>query len=194
MDDVTAKVDDQEIALLMMDGDEEGLRMLLKKYGAKTLAILRKQLGHTVLSPTDLEDALYDAAWKAYRAANQFDDRNGKLSGWFYRITYHCAIDILRVEESHRHEELHENIDHAAPSSSKTELSRTTLKALRAAVEKLPGRQKQVILSDLAVHGEASDTELASRLGTTVNTVRVSRHRAKLKLKTALEKMGLYQS
>src|SRR5262245_31588772 len=86
---------------MMMDGDPEGARWLLMKYGGKAKAGLRCEF-HQVLADPEINEALNVATLNAFRAAPQYDESKGSLRAWFYKIAHNAAIDILRGEKQHK--------------------------------------------------------------------------------------------
>lgn len=201
MTDGVSTVDDLDIILMMMDKDEEGLRLLLRIHGPKVMALMQSKLSNTALTNEDIEEALYTAAQTAWERIDTFDDRKGRLVPWFFRIAYNAAIDILRRDKKHHWllylEELAERgYEPAAPDASQQEEPDPQVevrrKVLRNLVTELPEQQRAIITSDLAAHGTVSDEELAERLGTSRNSVQVQRHKAKKKLENLITQKGLY--
>lgn len=43
----------------------------------------------------DVDGVLNLAAHNAWKVAADYDDRKGRLAGWFYKIAYHAAVDEL---------------------------------------------------------------------------------------------------
>jgi len=190
-------VDDIDIALMMMEGDPEGVRWLLQKYGGKVKAGLQSEFRH-VLAVPEIDEALNVGALKAFRAADQYDERKGSLRVWFYKIAQNAARDLIRVEKRHQVESLefdppwHAEIDtkdddHSHPEQTK--LSRD----LKEAVAALPGLQKAIIEADLASGGLADANRLAQAHGSTVSTIYVSRSQARKKLREEMRRRG-YQT
>jgi DNA-directed RNA polymerase specialized sigma24 family protein len=93
-------VDDIDIVLMMMEGDPEGVRWLLRKYGSRVKAGLRLEFEHVLADP-ELDEALNWGAFRAFRAAQSYDESKGSLRGWFYTIARNAARDILRGEKRH---------------------------------------------------------------------------------------------
>lgn len=61
---------------------------------------------------------------------------------------------------------------------------------LNSVIEKLPRVQKAIILADLAAGERADDEHLAASLGNTVNSIRVSRNKARKRIGEELTKRG----
>jgi len=189
-------VDDIDIALMMMDGDPEGARWLLKKYGGKVQAGLRCEFHHVLAEP-EINEALNTGAHKAFRAAHQYDESKGSLRAWFYKIAHNAALDILKGEKRHEAVPLEfdppqpaevdaQEEDHSHPEQQK--LSRD----LKEAVASLPRLQKAIIEADLASGGTADAQRLAQALGSTVNSIYVSRSQAISKLREDMRRRGYH--
>ena len=164
-------VDDIDIALMMMVGDPEGARWLLKKYGGKVKAGLRCEF-HQVLADPEINEALNVATFKAFRAAHQYDESKGSLRVWFYKIAHNAALDILRGEKRHEAIPLEfdppqpaevdaQEDDHDHPEQQKLSFD------LREAVASLPRLQKAIIEADLRERRDSRLTALGT--GTWVN-------------------------
>src|SRR5690349_12328114 len=100
-EDPSQAVDEEELALRLMDGDEEALCTLLVLYGGKVKNFLRKRYGES-LQEHERDEALNTALIKVWRHARSIDLRRGSLGGWFLRIAQRCAIDILNRELGQR--------------------------------------------------------------------------------------------
>jgi RNA polymerase sigma-70 factor (ECF subfamily) len=185
-------VDDIDIVLMMMEGDPEGVRWLLRKYGSKVKAGLRCEFGHVLAAP-ELEEALNRGAFNAFRAAQSYDESRGSLRTWFYAIARNAARDILRSEERHQAEPLEhdppwepEREDEPPIDPRKDRLVRDLMEA----VEALPRLQRAIIEADLASGEKADAKRLAQVHGSTVNTIYVSRSQAMQKLREAMRRKG----
>ena len=64
----TTPVDDTVIARQLRERDATGLRCLLAEYGGTVRRALQKTFG-TMLSPTEIDEALSTASYSVWRAA-----------------------------------------------------------------------------------------------------------------------------
>jgi RNA polymerase sigma factor (sigma-70 family) len=191
-------VDDIDIALMMMDGDPEGVRWLLKKYGGKVKSGLRCKF-HRVLADPEINEALNVATFNAFRAAHQYDESQGSLRAWFYKIAHNAALDILRGEKQPKAIPLEfappqpaeveaQEDDHDHPEQQKR------LFDLMEAIASLPKLQKAIIEADLASEEGVADAQrLAQAHGSTMNSIYVSRSQAISKLREDMRRRG-YQT
>lgn len=187
-------MDDVDIVLLMMDGDPEGVRLLLREYGGKVKAGLRCEFSHVLAEP-EIDEAINWGAFKAFKAAQSYNEAKGSLRTWFYSIARNAARDILRGEERHATVPLEYDplwyvdvveVDDNRPVEPKRD---KLLRDLIEAVEALPKLQKAIIKADLAC-GKADANRLAQEYGTTVNAVYVSRSHAIKRLREAMRLKG----
>jgi RNA polymerase sigma factor (sigma-70 family) len=113
------------------------------------------------------------------------------VRAYLFRTAANLAVDHLR-RRKHSHlaadtQEL-EGFADAAPGADRQLLSRRALARLRAAVEQLPARQREVFL--LHKFHDLSYQEIAERLGIAKNTVMVHMVRALAHCRAALEDGG----
>lgn len=143
------------------------------------------------MSDSDLDDALSTASFRAWRKVATFDPSRGTLRAWFYVVCRNAAHELLRARRRAglelRGDELEQVADHAnllpEPPHAFTE-------ALRDCVAELPRLQRLVVEADLQSDFVVDADELAARLGTTRNSVYVSRSNARKALKQALLARG----
>jgi len=187
-DEKAAEVADDDIALRMMEREELGLRLLLHKYGGKVKSFLRWKYGGQ-LDRDDREDLLYQAAFRAWKYIDSFDDAKGSLGAWFIGIAQNVAIDFLAKERLPV-----EGLEHDPPTQAdETEMDperRRLFEDLDRVIEQLPRMQQLVAKEDLRSGGEADGPALAKKLGTSANAVRVNRSKGRATIAEKLKKLG----
>ena len=156
-------------------GDERLFAELVRLYSPRLLPHLRRY----AQAESDVSDLLQDVWLRAFQKRRGFDGR-GSLFGWLLTIcrTVGLAavgrrsdhIDIENIEQVAVAEELEPNV------YRKMEYGR-----LRAAIETLPARQREVVL--LRVSEDRSTAEAARILGCAEGTVKAALHAAMHKLK-----------
>jgi RNA polymerase sigma factor (sigma-70 family) len=192
---------DAEIAILMMERDEEGLRLLFRKHGPKVKGWLKQRYRH-VLAELETDEALNVAAYKCWKSADSYDERRGSLGGWFLRIAQNAAIDILRQETRQRLKsiEYDPGDDSAGSESGEPDTpdggpkDSPLREDFRAVVEELPALQKAIIKADLAANGVASAGRLAEIHGTSLNSIYVSRNKARDAIKRKMMARGYFRT
>lgn len=184
-----AAVDDEDIVLRIMEREELGVRQLLEKYGGKVKALLRWKFG-AQLGDQDCIDVLHRAATRAWKYIDKFDETKGSLWSWFVAIAQNQAIDLLQEERLPVVELEH---DPLSPSDEVEELTperKRLFENLDRIVEGLPKRQREVAREDLRCGGEADGPELAKKLGTTPNAIRIARSKYRKTIADELKKLG----
>jgi RNA polymerase sigma-70 factor (ECF subfamily) len=173
-------------------GDELACELVVRRFGARLLAVARRVLGND----DDARDALQDAFLCAFRAIDRFTG-DARLSTWLHRIVVNAALMRLRS----RRRRAEDSIDDLLPrfddeggwlepptswrSDELLERGETRVR-VRQAIEQLPARHREVlVLRDI----EELDTgEVAGMLGISANAVKVRLHRARQALRTLIER------
>jgi RNA polymerase sigma-70 factor (ECF subfamily) len=93
---VAGEIDDRTLRAARR-GDPDAFVHLLRHYDAPVRALAYRMLRDRVL----MDDALQDAAIKAYQSLRSFRG-DSKVSTWLYRITYTTCLDYLRRERHYR--------------------------------------------------------------------------------------------
>jgi len=187
---------DSDLALMMSMGNEDGLRLLIRRYGGGMKAYLQKHFSDT-LQEGERAEALSTAIDKIWRFAGSYDESKGKLSSWCIRITQRVAQDILKRETKYRSKNLEYDptYDPAGDPSEDTMAVEDLkddprLEILYQAIEMLPTLQKAIIKADLAADGEANAQRLAEIHNTSKGSIYVSRNKAREKLKELVEQLN----
>lgn len=168
----------------ILQRDENALRAVIARFGGQICNSLKKRFNPT-LSEQDLEECFNQAAWKLWRFANKFDPGKASLGTWFYKIAERKVLDHLRSDSS---DAVRLEVDPPGEARRKSTDSTSQrgngglLQDLYAVIEKLPRLQKAIILADLEAGERANDEELAKALNTTINSIRVSRNKARKRI------------
>jgi RNA polymerase sigma-70 factor (ECF subfamily) len=189
---MSATPDDELLAKVRIN-DPAAAEALVRQYGGRMLAVIRR------LIPTehDAHDALQDAFLSAFRAIGQFDGRS-KLGTWLHRIAVNAALMKLRSKQRRPEASIESLLPHFGddehqvdPPAVWAERSDDRLQAketrdiVRANIDKLPEIYRNIlILRDI----EELDTEETARLLNVNNSVVKTRlHRARQALRTLLD-------
>lgn len=84
----TQNLTDEDIVLLVIDGDIDSFGVLVERYQAKLLRYARKLL----FNDSDAEDIIQEIFIKTYQNINSFDAAK-KFSPWIYRIAHNEIIN-----------------------------------------------------------------------------------------------------
>jgi RNA polymerase sigma factor (sigma-70 family) len=182
---MTDAQDDEDLAIRMMCGDKEALRIVLERHLEHIKALLQRIYGTTVQA-LDLEEAVSRATFTMWRKAGAYDKEKGTLRAWFFTLAQRAVIDIYRREKRHRRRSPLLPEDYDVPElcdpqadEPLTPDQKKELKDVDHVIEhKLKGHQKAIVKADLLV-GEAADAgSLAEMLNTTKESIYVSRNKA----------------
>jgi RNA polymerase sigma-70 factor (ECF subfamily) len=172
-----AEPGDEQLLEAFRGGDERAFEVLVRRYQRAVLGIARRFC--------DDRDEAEDLAQRSFiNAAERAGGwRGGSFKSWLFRITVNLAKnhkrDNARFDRSEGASE-----KEAAPTESNAEArieAAEERKALRAAIARLPTRQREVLL--LRIDGDISFAEIAQALSITEVNAKVNFHHAVQKLK-----------
>ena len=147
---------------------------------------LTRHCTRMLASTCDAEDAVQETLLRAWRSRRQYEGRSS-LHSWLYRIATNVCIDMLS-DRSRRAVSVEPAQVEGAPieAGADTDPAARTLRretfglALVAAIERLPARQRAVLLLREALDWRAS--EIAELFGTSVPAVNSALQRARARL------------
>ena len=176
-----------EIRRLLCEKNEAGVELLGKFCGPNARAFLRSKF-RQCLNQIELDAAAFNAAlFKAWRYANSIDT-NQNLGAWFCRICNNEAIDLCKQMPKLSNYEFSQITidDNPVEEFGSCEKQDLLIRSLNTAIENLPNLPKRIVLADLRVGGEENAVTLAARFDTTANSIRVSKSKARGKLRRRL--------
>jgi RNA polymerase sigma-70 factor (ECF subfamily) len=172
----------------------------LEQYRGALTAYCYRMLG----SPFDAEDAVQEAFVRAWRSRDQFEGR-AAVRSWLYRIATNVCLDMLKGKERRTRpmdmgpatepleknlnwrldkrwvEPIPESLIAPEPDPADRAVERESVRlAFVAALQKLPSRQRAVLILREVLRWEAS--EVAELLDSTVASVNSSLQRARATL------------
>ncbi len=148
-----------------------------------------------IIGPNDVEDITQDVFEKINRSVRDFREES-KLSTWIYRIATNTAIDRLRsatYKHSSKHGLINEAVDledqniwiaQKPPTTDQTMIRKEMSECVIEFVDNLSQDYRTVIV--LSEMEGLANKEIAEILGISLNNVKIRLHRARAKLKTAL--------
>lgn len=157
------------------------------RYRPGILRFLRRMVGEA-----DAEDMTQLVFERANRSLKEFRG-DSSVATWLYRIATNVAVDLLRSPAFRRRDASLEEVGEPdasvlaeRPSNSEHQAIRNEMNAcIREVVEGLPANYRAVlILSDLEGFTPA---EVAARLGLSLEAAKIRLHRARGRLRLALE-------
>lgn len=167
--------------------EELDFQSIYEQHGAAILRFLRRMVGEA-----DAEDLAQVVFERANRSLKDFRG-DSSVATWLYRIATNVAVDLLRSPAFKRRAASLDEIgepDASAlaerPSNSEHQAIRNEMNAcIREVVDGLPANYRAVlILSDLEGFTPA---EVAARLGLGLEAAKIRLHRARARLRMALE-------
>lgn len=169
-------------------GDAEALGRLYDAYGRIAFAVVYRMLS----SPEAAEEVVQDVFHSVWRRAADFRRERGAVRTWILAIARNAAIDWRRTKGRRIEREVDLDAAAALPGGGEVvEEVMMTLRAehIRAAVRLLPTEQRDVLA--LAFWGGLTQSEIASRTGTPIGTVKSRVRLGMEKLRAALAEREL---
>ena len=173
---------DEALMRRILDGDEAALGTLYDRYGGLVYSIANRILRDTGAA----EEVLQDIFHQIWRTAARFDFERGSLSAWLLVMARSRSIDRLRRRSIVTTEEAEpSNMALRAEWDLETAAAQNQMIAqVRKALEALPEAQRQAM--ELAYFEGLTQTEIASRTGDPLGTVKTRIRAAIASLKKAL--------
>ena len=172
---------DESLIEAFRAGDVRAFELLVRRYQRAVLGIARRFC--------DDRDEAEDLAQRSFINASERADgwRGGSFKSWLFRIAVNLAKnhrrDNARFDRSETASE-----KEAAPTEANAEARIEEAQrrlALRAAIAKLPTRQREVLL--LRIDGDISFAEIADALSITETNAKVNFHHAVQKLRELID-------
>lgn len=176
---LTAADPDRELATRFQQGDRGAFDQLVKRHQKGMYRIVRRY----VRSDADAADVSQQAFVRAFKGLNTFRGA-ASVRSWLYRIGINCALSWLRDHKREQAAEIDEGAlteEHASPARI---LDGERNVRLRAAIAKLPPKQKLVL--ELRVFDDLAFKEVAELCECTENTAKVNFHYAVKRLRELL--------
>jgi RNA polymerase sigma-70 factor, ECF subfamily len=173
--------DGRLIELVRADRREEAIALILSAYRRKVFGLAYSFLHNREAA----EDVAQDVFINIWRALPNYDGR-ASLATWIYSITRNASVSALRAQRpqsSLSEPEVMVAVESstAAPAADAAFDSA----ALKRLIDQLPLKQRQVIT--LFYMEEQSHVEVATMLAMPVGTVKTLLHRARARLRVAVE-------
>lgn len=166
--------------------DEAALAQLYDRYDRILFGLLMRILNNR----EEAEDVLQEVFLQVWRKAEDFDETRGRPFTWLVTLARSRGIDRLRTLASRERvaeagaREVSEEISDAATDALKSEQRGLVSDALA----KLPDEQKRTIM--LAYFDGLTQTEIATRLGAPLGTVKTRMRTGMIRLRELLAGQG----
>jgi RNA polymerase sigma-70 factor, ECF subfamily len=174
--------EDQRTLARMAGGDASALGDLYDRHGRAVYSLACRILGDR----TEAEDITQDVFSQAWSQAAQYDVQRATVAGWLLMMSRTRSIDRVRARRS-RPQTLAGDLPEAADPAAGAEAGAIGAQAaarVREALGALPETQRAAI--ELAYYGGLSHTDIATRLGQPLGTIKTRIRTGLLSLRSAL--------
>ncbi|MBI3649857.1 MAG: sigma-70 family RNA polymerase sigma factor [Acidobacteria bacterium] len=171
------------LLLKVAEGDQSAFTTLYEATSKAVFGLVLRILNDRATA----EEVLLDVFTQAWRQAGNYDRGRGTPIAWLMTIARSRAIDRLR---SGKHDQQKDTLEHAGeltaqtPSPEDHTVIAERQKMVRQAIESLSPEQKEVI--ELAYYSGLSHTEIATKLGHPLGTVKTRTRLAMIKMREML--------
>lgn len=186
-----AGVDDGRLQALLarvVERDERAFAALYDATASRVQGLVRR----IVRIPALAEEVVEDAYWQVWRQAPRYEAGRGRVLTWLLSIARSRAIDALRRDERHEHDELaaDASAEPAAAGAPAEELIEASRGAQRVheALARLDARSRQLVA--LAFLRGLTHDEIAAQTGMPLGSVKSLIRRALLRLRELIEQPG----
>jgi RNA polymerase sigma-70 factor (ECF subfamily) len=183
-------LEDLELLAHIGNKDREALASLYDRYGRRVFALAVRVLN----DPVSSEEVTQDVFMSVWRRGATYTSKKGKFTTWLFSIAHNRTIDELRKrrrDRSRQNDDIddHLNIKSDDTSPADAAVAQSEYAKIRAALEKLPEEQKNVV--ELSYFKGLTQTEIAEKTGQPLGTVKTRMRLALKKLrKTLSAEMG----
>lgn len=179
--DVMSDTSDESLLALYADGDQAAARALMLRHAPRVMSLAKRMLKDAA----EAEDVTQEAMLRLWKIAPDWRAGEAKVSTWLYRVGTNLCTDRLRKRRGVGLDEAPE-IEDETPNAEDRMISSDRGNALRAAMDRLPERQKLALT--LRHFEEQSNPEIASILDTSVEAVESLLSRARRALAADLSR------
>jgi RNA polymerase sigma-70 factor (ECF subfamily) len=137
------------------------------------------------------EDAVVEVYSQVWAQANTYDPQRGTPLSWLLTLTRSRAIDLLRARNRTQAVEPLETageVQSATPNPEESSVAAERHRFIRSALESLSEDQRQAI--ELAYFSDLSHTEIATRLGQPLGTVKTRIRAGMMRLRELLDPLA----
>ena len=178
--------DDVQLISRVAASDEHALRSLYERHASRMYAITCRLLGNR----EEAEEIVQESFLDIWKRASTFEPGAGSATGWIFTIARNRAVDRLRARATRRR--TLEAVQGEAPVPSVTPERQTESMEAREGVARalaeLSPEQRTVI--EMAYFDGLSQSEIATRTGSPIGTVKGRTRAALEKLATLTKELA----
>lgn len=176
---------DLELLEHISNQDRDALETLYERYGRRVFSLAVRILSDSVSA----EEVTQDVFMSVWRRGATYVSKKGKFTTWLFSIAHNRTIDDLRKrrrDRSRNNDDIddHLNLESSDVSPADATVAQSEYAKIRAAMEKLPDEQKNVV--ELSYFKGLTQTEIADKTGQPLGTVKTRMRLALKKLRKAL--------
>jgi RNA polymerase sigma-70 factor, ECF subfamily len=160
------RLNDSVLMARVAAGDQQALMAVYDRYSSLVYALSFQVLQNS----ESAEDVLQEVFLWLWRNANAYQPARGSLAGWITVMARHQAIDSLRRKVRRKERELQIPIGLIDGRFRNRTESLADGAKIRSILDRLPVEQREVL--DLAYFGGFTHSEIASRTGKPIGTVK----------------------
>ena len=177
---------DRDLIRAVARGSGDAVATLYDHYGATVYGLALRVLGQPDLA----EEVAQDVFAQVWREAGRYDEMRCTVAGWMVMLTRARAIDRLRARRARPDVSAAVDEAHAGPlpsaerSPESATITAEDARVVRSALERLPEQLRSLI--ELAYYEGLTHSEIASRTGIPLGTVKTRLRNAMGTLRSAL--------
>lgn len=171
-------IDDSTLLSMVGQGDEGALESIFRRFSGPVYSVALRVLHDT----GQAEDVMQEIFLQLWRAPQAFVQGRGSLGAWLVVVARNRAIDVLRRRKP---TDSVDDVVLASPVNVADEAERNTMMGkVREILAGLPAEQRHSL--EMAYFEGLSHTEIASRTGDPLGTVKTRIRLAMMSLRKAL--------
>jgi RNA polymerase sigma-70 factor (ECF subfamily) len=171
---------DDDLVRRVAAGETAAAGVFVRRHLPRVTRLAQRMLGDA----HEAEDVAQDAFMRAWKHAPQWIPGKAKFATWLHRVTLNLCYDRLRKRRETPHADAGLELADPAPGASEAWLTRQRSAHVRAALDRLPPRQRAAIA--LCHYEEMAQTEAAAALGVSVDALESLLARARRALRADL--------
>jgi RNA polymerase sigma-70 factor, ECF subfamily len=175
---------DEDLMQMIHDGEVRAFDVIFDRHSGAAFSLAYRMCGRRAMA----EDIVQEAFVSLWRSGARYDRARGSVRSWVLSAVHNRAIDAFRRETVKSGRDVRDDgLAGWLPADDRTDREverRDEARQIRAALEELPGEQRQVI--ELAYFGGFTHTQIAEMLGLPAGTVKGRMRLALSKLRLTL--------